>query len=193
MLHYLVHPLGENSQYIQGRAWIPAHLIGFVAWVFILFGTFGFYNHFSKDLGRLGALGFVLAFVGGVTRPGELLFLGSIVGPLIASQPSSAAMLDPGGVLYLPLVLAVGTATLVYGVGYLLIGIRVLRARLVPAWSAWLVIGSISLALVTLVAYALSAGVFLVGSVAGVIFSGGLVGWGRALWSGWKPETPTKA
>jgi len=191
VLHYLFHPLGEDSQHIQQPIWIPAHVIGAVAWVLIVLGTFGFYNQFSRRLGRVGAIGFVLAFVGGVTRPGELLFLGSIAGPLIASQ--SPTLLDPGGVLYLPLLLAVGTATLVYGVGYLLIGIPVLRAHLVPAWSAWLVIGSIFLALVTIVAYALGAGVFLVGSIAGVIFSVGLVGWGYALWSGWKQETSVKA
>jgi len=189
-VHYLIHPLGENSQYILEPIWIPAHLVGVIAWVLIVVGTFGFYGEHSGRLGRLGATGFVLAFVGGVTRPGELLFLGSIAGPLIASQ--SPTLLDPGGVLYLPLLLAVGTATLVYGVGYLLIGIPVLRARLVPSWSAWLVIGSIFLALVTIVAYALGAGVFLVGSVAGIIFSVGLVGWGYALWSGWKPEIVAK-
>ena len=188
VLHYLLHPLGENSQYIQEWIWIPAHLIGVAAWVLIVFGTFGFYHHYSKDLGRLGAIGFVLAIVGGVTRPGELLFLGSIAGPLIASQ--SPTMLDPGGILYLPLLLAVGLATGIYGIGYLLIAVPVLRNRIVPVGWTWLVIFSILLAFVTLVAYVLGAGVFALGSVAGVIFSFGLFGWGHSLWTGQTQRTP---
>ena len=190
MLHYLLHPLGENSQYIQEWIWIPAHLIGAAAWVLIIFGTFGFYNYHSKELGRTGGLGFVLAIIGAVTRPGELLFLGSIAGPLIASQ--SPAILDPGGVLYLPLLEAVGLATALYGIGYLLIAIPVLRTRVVPKGWTWLVIFSIALAFVTIVAYGLGAGVFALGSVAGVIFSFGLFGWGYSLWSGWKPEDTQK-
>jgi hypothetical protein len=186
VLHYLLHPLGENSQYIQEWIWIPAHLIGATAWILIVFGTFGFYNQHSKELGRIGAIGFVLAIVGGVTRPGELLFLGSIAGPLIASQ--SPAMLDPGGVLYLPLLLAVGAATGLYGIGYLLIAVPVLRTRMLPVGWTWLVIFSIALAFVTLIAYALGAGVFALGSVAGVIFSFGLFGWGHSLWTGQAPK-----
>ena len=182
VVHYLLHPLGENSQFIQEWIWIPAHLIGAAAWVLIVFGTFGFYNQHSRELGRAGAIGFVLAIIGGVTRPGELIFLGSIAGPLIASQ--SPAMLDPGGVLYLPLLLAVGLATGLYGIGYLLMAIPVLRNRIVPVGWTWLVIFSIALAFVTLVAYALGAGVFALGSVAGVIFSFGLFGWGHSLWTG---------
>src|SRR5215471_12438711 len=103
VLHYLTHPLGENSYYIQQWIWIPAHLIGAVAWVFIVFGTFGFYNQYSKTMGNLGKIGYIMAILGGVTRPGELIFLGSIAGPIIASQ--SPTLLDPGGALYLPLLL----------------------------------------------------------------------------------------
>lgn len=182
VLHYLLHPLGENSQYIQEWIWIPAHLIGAAAWTLVVFGTFGFYNRNSKELGRIGEIGFILAIMGGVTRPGELIFLGSIAGPLIASQ--SPAMLDPGGVLYMPLLLAVGFATALYGIGYLLIAVPVLRTRIVPVGWTWLVIFSIALAFVTLIAYALGAGVFALGSVAGVIFSFGLFGWGHSLWTG---------
>ena len=188
VVHYLLHPLGENSQFIQEWIWIPAHLIGAAAWVLIVFGTFGFYHQHSKEIGRTGTIGFVLAIVGGVTRPGELLFLGSIAGPLIASQ--SPAMLDPGGVLYLPLLLAVGLATGLYGIGYLLIAVPILRNRIVPVGWTWLVIFSIALAFVTLIAYVMGAGLFALGSVAGVIFSFGLFGWGHSLWTGQNQRTP---
>ncbi len=165
-------------------------MIGAVAWIFIVFGTFGFYNQYSRTLGNLGKLGYILAILGGVMRPGELIFLGSIAGPIIASQ--TPALLDPGGALYLPLLLAVGIATFVYGIGYLLIAIPVLRAQVVPKGWTWLVVFSILLAIVTLVAYVLGAGVFALGTVAGVIFSFGLTGWGYSLWSGWTPVNQAK-
>ena len=101
-------------------------------------------------------------------------------------------MLDPGGILYLPLLLAVGAATALYGIGYLLIAVPVLRTRMLPIGWTWLVIFSIALAFVTLIAYAMGVGVFALGIVAGVIFSFGLFGWGHSLWTGPNPEDANK-
>lgn len=178
-VHYLIHPLGESSQYILTGIWVPAHLIGALAWVLILIGSFGFYAQYSRELGRLGSFGFILAFVGGVLRPGELLFLGSIAGPLIATQ--AAAMLDPGGILYFPLLLTVGLTTAIYGLGYLLLAIATLRAALVPSWAVWSIIIAVPLALGIFL-------LFVIGTIAGIIFSLGLFGWGHALWSGEKSQ-----
>jgi hypothetical protein len=155
------------------------HFIGAVAWVLILLGSAGFYSQYSSKLGRLGLAGFLLAFVGGANRPGELLVVGTIIGPLIAAQAPS--LLDVGGSLYGPLLLTVGLITVIYGIGFFLLAIATLRSAIfprtaiVPRLSLWMVILAVPLALGF---FAL----FVIGSIAGLIFSLGLIGWGYGLW-----------
>src|SRR5256885_16838465 len=84
-IHYLTHPLGETPQFIRSAIWAPAHFIGAVAWVLILLGSSGVYRQYSGELGRLGMVGFLLAFIGGANRPGELLVVGPVNGPAIAT------------------------------------------------------------------------------------------------------------
>ena len=178
-IHYLTHPLGETPPFILTSVWVPAHFIGAVAWVLILLGSAGFYSQYSDKLGRLGSVGFLLAFIGGANRPGELLVVGTVIGPLIASQTPS--LLDTGGTLYVPLLMTVGLITIIYGLGFFFLAIATLRAAIlphtpiVPRLSLWMVILAVPLALGFFF-------VFVIGSIAGLIFSLGLVGWGYGLW-----------
>ena len=178
-IHYLTHPLGETPPFILTSVWGPVHFIGAVAWVLILLGSAGFYSQYSSKLGRLGWAGFLLAFIGGANRPGELLVVGTIIGPLIAEQAPS--LLDVGGTLYSPLLLTVGLITVIYGLGFFLLAIATLRAAIVPhaaivpRLSLWMIILAVPLALGFFF-------LFVIGSIAGLIFSLGLVGWGYGLW-----------
>jgi len=178
-IHYLTHPLGETPQFILSDIWAPVHFVGAVAWVLILLGLVGFYSQYSGKLGHLGSVGFLLAFVGGANRPGELLVVGTVIGPLIAAQAPS--LLDVGGSLYGPLLLTVGLITVIYTLGFLLLAIATVRSAiiprtaLVPRLSLWMVILAVPLALGFFV-------LFVIGSIAGLIFSLGLIGWGYGLW-----------
>jgi hypothetical protein len=178
-IHYLTHPLGETPQFILSGIWAPVHFVGAVAWVLILLGSVGFYSQYSNKLGRLGSAGFLLAFVGGANRPGELLVVGTIIGPLIATQAPS--LLDVGGSLHGPLLLTVGLITVIYGLGFFLLAIATLRSAIlprtaiVPRLSLWMIILSIPLALGFFF-------LFVIGSIAGLLFSLGLIGWGYGLW-----------
>ncbi len=172
-IHYLTHPLGETPPFILTSSWVPVHFIGAVAWVLILLGSAGFYSQYSGRLGYLGLAGFLLAFIGGANRPGELLVVGTVIGPLIAAQ--TPYLLDTGGYLYGPLLLTVGLITVIYGIGFFLLAIATLRAAIVPRLSLWMVILAVPLALGFFF-------LFVIGSIAGLIFSLGLVGWGYGLW-----------
>jgi hypothetical protein len=178
-IHYLTHPLGETPSFILTSVWVPVHFIGAVAWVLILLGSAGFYSQYSSKLGHLGSVGFLLAFIGGANRPGELLVVGTVIGPLIAAQAPS--LLDAGGSLYGPLLLTVGLITVIYGLGFFLLAIATLRAAIIPHTatvariSLWMVILAVPLALGFFL-------LFVIGSIAGLIFSLGLVGWGYGLW-----------
>ena len=178
-VHYLTHPLGETPPFILTSVWVPVHFIGAVAWVLILLGSAGFYSKYSGKLGRLGWAGFLLAFIGGANRPGELLVVGTVIGPLIASQIPS--LLDTGGYLYGPLLSTVGVIIAIYGLGFFLLAIATLRAAIIPSTakvpraSLWMVILAVPLALGFFF-------LFIIGSIAGLIFSLGLIGWGYGLW-----------
>ncbi|OLE70955.1 hypothetical protein AUF78_04305 [archaeon 13_1_20CM_2_51_12] len=178
-IHYLTHPLGETSTFILTGVWVPVHFIGSVAWVLILLGSAGFYSQYSGRLGHLGSIGFLLAFIGGANRPGELLVVGTVIGPLIAAQTPS--LLDAGGYLHDPLLLTVGLITVIYGLGFFLLAIATLRSAIVPRTaivprlSLWMIILAVPLALGFFF-------LFVIGSIAGLIFSLGLVGWGYGLW-----------
>ncbi|TMI17993.1 hypothetical protein E6H32_06800 [Candidatus Bathyarchaeota archaeon] len=178
-IHYLTHPLGETPPYILTNVWAPVHFIGAVSWVLILLGLTGFYSQYSGLLGHLGLAGFLLAFIGGANRPGELLVVGTVIGPLIAAQAPS--LLDAGGYLYSPLLLTVGLITVIYGLGFFLLAIATLRSAIVPRTaivprlSLWMVILAVPLALGFFF-------LFIIGSIAGLLFSLGLVGWGYGLW-----------
>lgn len=178
-IHYLSHPLGETPPFILASVWMPVHFIGAVAWVLILLGSAGFYSQYSGRLGHLGSIGFLLAFIGGANRPGELLVVGTVIGPLIAAQTPS--LLDAQGYLYSPLLLTVGLITVIYGIGFFLLAIATIRAAIiqhtaiVPRVSLWMVILAVPLALGFFL-------FFVIGSIAGLIFSLGLVGWGYGLW-----------
>src|SRR5260370_14488150 len=71
-IHYLTHPLGETPPFILTSVWVPVHFIGSVAWVLILLGSAAFYSQYFCKLGHLGLSCFLLAFLGGANRPGEL-------------------------------------------------------------------------------------------------------------------------
>ncbi len=154
-IHYLTHPLGETPQFIQSAIWAPAHFVGAIAWVLILLGSAGFYSQYSGKLGRLGSAGFLLAFIGGANRPGELLVVGTVIGPLIATQTPS-------------------------GFGFFLLAIATIRSAIiprtaiVPRLSLWMIILAVPLALGFFV-------LFIIGTIAGLIFSLGLIGWGYGL------------
>jgi len=79
------------------------------------------------------------------------------------------------------LLLTVGLVTVIYGIGFFLLAIATLRAAIVPHtaivpyMSLWMVILAVPLALGFFF-------LFVIGSIAGLIFSLGLVGWGYGLW-----------
>src|SRR2546427_10261475 len=84
-IHYFTHPLGETPQFIRSAIWAPAHFIGAVAWVLILLGSAGFYSQYYGKVGRFGAGGLLLALIRGAYRPGELLVLGTGIGPPVGA------------------------------------------------------------------------------------------------------------
>jgi hypothetical protein len=184
--HTITHPPGETAQYAFYPLWVPSHLLGSIASILISLGLVGLYLRQSEKVGKLGLIGFILAFVGNILSAGAGIFLSVVLIPFLAVRGMDS-LVDPKGPLFTTSAaqLAVGLPGLSLLLGVLLFAIATLRARVVSRWGSWLVILSIPLGIVAVVL------VFFIGTslqgilqaLAGSVLGLGLATWGWALWS----------
>src|SRR5437870_12923097 len=84
----VIHPLSETASDVASSRWVPAHLLGFVSTIPLIFGLIGLYARQAEETGRLGLLGFALALIGAITAGMELLWIEFIIYPfLVANAP----------------------------------------------------------------------------------------------------------
>ncbi len=185
-VHLITHPPGETAPYAFYALWVPSHLLGGIASLLIALGLVGLYLRQSENVGVLGLIGFVLAFVGTTLAAGALIFLSVALIPFLAFRGMDS-LVDPKGPLLSSssMKLATGLPVLSLVVGLLILAIVTLRARLLPQRGAWLIIFTIPLAIVgsALVLFIGTSWQGLIQSILGVLLGLGLVAWGWALWS----------
>lgn len=179
-----IHPLGETSAYYGNGLWLPSHLMGYFGLVLSLLGLIGLYVRHAEKAGRLGLLGLVLVFVGGVTFAGGLFWEEVVLGPVLAvKQP---ALIDSfktpsSGILPGPVALASAVLGLSFFAGYVILGVALNRAAVLPRWVFWLLIASI-IDIITLLLAGFGAVPVLVNT--GITVLGlTLTGWGYAFWA----------
>ena len=158
-----VHPESPQS-----AAWVPVHLLGFVALAAIQLALVGIFARQIQRAGPLGVAGFLAAFFGTammLLEGREHLF----------SHDFGEG--TPAGLWQL-----VATA-LVFSIGYVLLGIAVARAGVLPRGAGILLaIGG------PIVAFSPPIGVVSVLIVGHALFGLGLVWSGYALWTGAERE-----
>jgi hypothetical protein len=158
-LAVLIHPAGEDAAAMLLPTWVPAHVLGGVSAVFLLFGLIGLYARQAEKTGWLGFIGFLLTFTG-------TIFLAVEEFPAATINPSI-----PPAALVVFLMLSVP-----FTLGFLLFGVVTMRAGVLPRWSGLLLI----LGVVLLVAGSAS---HVIGIIAAAVFGLGLAWLGYALWS----------
>ena len=172
-LSALIHPAGEDVGSIASVFWVPAHLLGSIAAIFILFGLMGLYGSQLVRTGWLGFIAFFLAFVGsamlGIEESQSVTMAPLLAGkaPALLEQSSLA-----GPALIFGLIFLVS-----FFLGFLLLGIASMRAGVLPRWSGLLLILGLVLTLGGQMSH-------LVGIIAAVVFGAGLAWMGSAVWSG---------
>jgi hypothetical protein len=174
-LFVLVHPFGEltNPHVIHSGRWLAAHSLHLLGAVLVLLGLPGLYVAGMDRTGRLGLVGYLVAFVG------TTLFAGNgLVTAYVA--PLAPALLDPSGPAQgSPFVAVFLLQTLAMIAGFALLAFAALRAGLLPGWVGLLLI--LGAVLFNAPAVAVPYAIPLVG---GVLFGAGLGWWGYALWLG---------
>ena len=159
----------------------PVHAIFLIAYLMITLGLpAAYFIHIGK-IGWLGTVGFLLALAGSAMTASVSLLDGFALPLIAASHPTEAsplALVGPGGTAagLMPALLATAVT---FFPGYVIFGIAMARAAVIPAWVGWLLVtGSI----LTLAAFAAPAGRLptIIGSL---LLAAAFVALSRALWS----------
>jgi hypothetical protein len=185
-VHLITHPPGETAPYAFWALWVPSHLLGGIAALLISLGLVGLYLRQSEKVGLAGLIGFVLAFVGITLSAGASIFISVALIPFLAFRGMDS-LVDPKGPLIgsSAMKLAIGLPAISLVIGFLILAIVTLRARVLPPLGAWLIILTIPLAVVgSLLVFVIGTSFQgIIGSVLGVSLGLGLAAWGWALWS----------
>ena len=181
-VHHATHPLGETSQYVVSSLWVFSHAIGYVAWIFSLFGLIGLYARLAKNTGPMVLAGFVMTIIGGTTLYSAVLWAGAIFQPfLVSNSPalnnalvsfSSSPLLVPGLV-----------GAVLFGVGYPIFGLATYRSNTMQRWVVWPAFMSV----IALLLFLGASGVYVLGNIGGIVWGLSLTTWGYAILS----ERPT--
>lgn len=164
----LIHPADPRS-----AAWVPVHLLYFATLVTILLVLVGIFVRQLPQAGRLNLAGFITAFVGTsmmLLEGREHLF-----------SPDFGQG-TPLGLWQLIV------ASLVFSAGYVLLGIAMFRAGVLPR-GAGILLGSGG----PIVAFAPPIGILAVLIAGHTLFGAGLAWSGYALWTGTEHEQPPGA
>lgn len=184
--HLISHPPGETAQYAFYPLWGPSHWLGAIGMLLIPLGLIGLYARERDKVGLLGLIGLILTYIGCTLSAGALIFLSVVLVPFLAAQGMDS-LVDPKGPIFTSsaMLLAVGLSAFCLLLGFLILAIATLRARMLPSWGAWLVILTIPLGILAgvLIFFIGTSSQGILQALPGVSLGMGLVSWGWALWS----------
>ena len=141
ILGALLHPVGENLAAVNSSNWVLAHLLYWASAILLLIGLISLYARQMDKIGRLGLMGFVLAFIG-TAVVGSILFFAATTMHLIATTaPDMFAQTTAPPTFVVPLF------GLTFGLGFILFSVATIRAGVLPRWSGWLLLLGILLSM----------------------------------------------
>jgi hypothetical protein len=160
---------------VTSGSWVAIHTLGYIGLAVGLLGQVGVYAVQRDRVGRIGVVGFVLAFIGNGLTAGAA-FLNTFIVPVLTARAPD--LIAPTGPLFTgPLGLMVLFSAVLVTAGFILLGIATARAGVLPTIAAWLVVATAWFGL---------AAVFspVVFAVAGAVFGLANAWLGLAVWSG---------
>jgi len=166
----------EDAVVVSGSLSANAHVLLVASLLFVILALFALYARQVKETGVLGMIGFLAAFTGSGLLFG-FTYVEAFIFPVFATEAPEALetvfAVPPSGALAAVLPLT----GLLFALGWLLFGIAIIRAGILPRWGAVLaIIGAVPLGLAPLFPP-------IVTNIAAVVFGLGLIWLGNALWS----------
>ncbi len=177
-LFMFFHPANDSTGMRTG-AWAPVHLMWHVAVLLALLGLVGLYARQAHRAGRFGLVSFVVAFVGTALSVGETYVEAFVLPALALEAPGLLERLEAGEVpaAIQPLMVSLLAGVALFILGYILFGITILRAGVLPRPAGLLlIIGAPLFTFGTQVHQAIATG-------GAVLFGAGFIWLGYALWS----------
>jgi hypothetical protein len=172
----LIHPTVETPEVMVTSKWIWAHLILSNGILLSILGLGGIYLKMSEKAGKLGLLGFLLAFAG-LAGMLFLVYTAALIEPVVAKE--APQLLDPNGPLQSGLFgTFIAGAMICHVLGFLLLGIAVWQTNSMKWLGGALILGSVPL-LYYFVNQEASERVFL---MALIVLAVGLFGLNRQVW-----------
>ena len=176
IIYYLIQAFlnGNDPATLTSSPSLISSVIGFIGSVLVLLGLPGVYTRQAQRAGILGLLGFL--FIWYVT-----LFQGVVIPfttvtfiPLLAAHLVTPSLVTTPPSTWAPFTL-VSMVSQVLGI--LLLAIATLRARVFPRWTAWLLIATLVVGVVSFVPFIPEA----LSNLAAIIASVAVAGFGYAL------------
>jgi hypothetical protein len=134
----ILHPAVDAAG-ITSPQWGVSHILWLIGLLTGMVGLVGLYLRQRKDVGVLGFIGAGAAWVGMALLSGTIYFEGIIEPAVLAQAPALAETLVSGegwGVFFAVFLVSVA----LFGVGFLLLGIAMYRAAVLPRWAVVLVV-----------------------------------------------------
>ncbi len=182
-LGMIVHPAVEDSATIlrETDRLVVAHFISTAGLIALLLGLVGAYACQADCVGRAGMAGFLLAFAGSVLLAVSNDY-GFMAPVLAARDPALLSAVNAYG----PEMALNGLMVLGYMLGFMLFGVIVARASVLPRWAgAAVALGALLFLVGGAVEYGMDvSAAFLVAAGGQVLFGAGVFAWGVRLWSG---------
>jgi len=131
----IFHP-PDTLEGVLSPAWTPVHYVISIHHVFLVFGLIGLYAYQAEKAGRLGLIAFILTAATNAMFPTFALFEAALM-PTLVADPATRSLADPtAGGAFGTLILG---AVVVALVGYILFGIAIMRAGVLPRWAGLLI------------------------------------------------------
>jgi hypothetical protein len=137
VLHPIVGGDSHSAETIAQSRFPIAHFLVFLGAAFLLAGLPGLYARIAPAAGKLEFAGFILYFFANATL--VMFFAGyeAFVAPVLAGDPATSSLVGPDGAIPSSNGFAVieGIGGLTYMVALFVLGIAVVRSRMMPRWT----------------------------------------------------------
>ncbi len=175
----VIHPNNHEAGAFQDRYWVPALAGQGVSYWLGVLGLVGLQIRQMERAGILGVIGFVMALLGSAATIATNVVFAYVL-PLVAKRESGARspndlLARDGPIPWISLFLV--AYLLLFAIGYILVGIAVIRAGVLPGGAGWLLIVGMIVSNIG----APAAKLFWLRKIGGVLFGIGLAWLGLAL------------